>query len=745
MVHLLLFLLVAVNDPRAELVELQSQGKYRQALARVQSLQMEEPDEARRWGLDYLKGHLHDLLDEPEAAKAAFANAIAATPKLRGHARYRIAINEMELKHPEVAAGLTATLLGERPPKELIDPASRLLTATLAQGGDCRLISTLSTSRFPSDARRRIELARADCALRSGDSERSKSLLVNLLREKSSDMTGLLAAQKLSKIADPLAGPRTPNSEWVSLLGNTYHHHRQFDRSNIYLQQIVVGLAPTVGSKRDFELRYRLGRSHFWQGQYQTAAERYGDLAGRTPVAQQQSQALYHQGRALELAGLWDQAAEIFKRTYQSHPQGNFAGPGLIGALRIAWRSDRQDEGLQIYQVLRSLPNGRSELGRAAIFLAASDIVEGRADRAQEWLSDAASAARNADLEIGYWQGRLAELRGDPPGALDRYIRILRKDFFHPISQQALERLKRPELARQVEQRTRLRISRGDRPSEALVLLERGTKERDAAIAALQRKLLADNRGREFTPSEAMPIADWPIFKSPLVQPEEILLALGIFADGSAATSNHFPMSEPALALAAAKSLIQAGLPRKGLLIAEILHRRVPGSFPQAALPREFREVLYPLPYRNILETATKRFNLHPSTLAGIIREESRWERTAVSAASARGLTQFVYPTAVRIAQKIGMGKFGPADLERPEVAITLGAAYVDELRTAYAGATHQAIAAYNAGEAQSQLWRRYCSTDDPAEYYSKVAFRETRNYLGRVLSSAAQYRDLYY
>ena len=746
MVHLVFFLLVAVSDPRVELVELQSQGELERALARVRSLQLEEPDNARRWGLDYLAGHLHDQLGQVERAKAAFANSIAATPALRGHARYRIAINEMKLDHPEVAAGLTATLLGEGPPKELIDPASRLLTETLARGGDCRLLTTLDTARFPTDARRRIELSRAQCALSGGDLDAAKELLVRLLREKSSDMTGLLAAQRLSEIADPLAGPSAPDPEWVSLLGNTYHHHRQFDRSNAYLRQLVVELSPTVGSKRDFEFRYRLGRSHFWQGQFRIAADRYADLAGRTPQASQQTQALYHQGRALELAGLWDQAAEVFKSTYQSFPQGNFAAPGLLGALRLAWRSGREDEGLQIYEVLRGLPNGRSELVRAALFLAASDIVEGRSDRAGRWLGEASTFSRDAAVEIGYWQGRLAELEGDDAAALERYVRVLRRDFFHPIAQQALLRMRQsPRLAEQVERRLALRLARGDRLDEALVLMPPDHPQRGRYRAELQRRLIADNRGKEPAPSVPTAIDSWPIFSASLVEPEELLLALGLFADGAASTSKHFPMSDPPLALAAAQQLVRAGQPRRGLLIAEILNRRVPKSFPQTALPDAFRRVLYPLPYRDELAREASRQKLEPQILAGLIREESRWDRRAVSGASARGLTQFVYPTALRMAKKLGLGAIGPADLERPEIAIALGAAYVKELREAYDGATHQAVAAYNAGEAQSELWRRYCSSDDPAEYLTKVAFPETRNYVTRVLSSAAQYEDLYF
>ena len=53
-------------------------------------------------------------------------------------------------------------------------------------------------------------------------------------------------------------------------------------------------------------------------------------------------------------------------------------------------------------------------------------------------------------------------------------------------------------------------------------------------------------------------------------------------------------------------------------------------------------------------------------------------------------------------------------------------------------------IAAYNAGEAQAGLWRRHCYTSDADEFFTKVGFSETRNYLEHVLHNVAQYHDLY-
>jgi soluble lytic murein transglycosylase len=166
---------------------------------------------------------------------------------------------------------------------------------------------------------------------------------------------------------------------------------------------------------------------------------------------------------------------------------------------------------------------------------------------------------------------------------------------------------------------------------------------------------------------------------------------------------------------------------------------------PEAFVPPPLRAALYPYAYRYLIERSSARHGVDPLLLVALIREESKFDPRAASAASARGLTQFLLSTAQTIASEQGMSAISPRELEQPEVSIELGAAYLRGLLSRHQGRWPEAIAAYNAGEPQAQLWRSYCySTDDDAEYFSKVAFRETRGYLGRVLGSYAQYRDLY-
>ena len=42
------------------------------------------------------------------------------------------------------------------------------------------------------------------------------------------------------------------------------------------------------------------------------------------------------------------------------------------------------------------------------------------------------------------------------------------------------------------------------------------------------------------------------------------------------------------------------------------------------------------------------------------------------------------------------------------------------------------------------RVWQSYCYSREPAEYYSKVGFPQTRGYLRKVVSSRNQYRAIY-
>lgn len=727
-------------DPRPDLVELQLAGKPRDALAAVQRELAERPSESRRMGLEYLRGHLLDLLGDPAGASEAFGAAMASAPHLALHSRYRMALDQERMRHPEVAAGLVASVVEANPPAPLGLEAARLLARTLEQGGDCRLLRGLEPDELPVGPRRVLLLAEADCALRQGTRELARNLLVKLLEENREDEPGRSAAERLAGLVSEQERGRAP-----MLLGLAFHQHREFERALQHLRRALGG-GGSLSEEEQTETRYAQARSHFWQGRFDAAALIFGELAQRAKTPEARARAFYQQGRSYELLGQWALASASFRLSWRAEPEGEWAAPSLISALRLDFRRGREDTALPLFQQLAARREWGDPALRAALFLASSDIVRGRRDRARAWLDRALPATPDDRLELAYWRGRLAELDKSWPQAVTSYLAAVRIDLYHPLSQAALRRLQTEPLARAAAAEGR-RLAASQEPADlygAWLLLAPQGEAGESARRRLREILLADRAAAPFLRLGDVPVERWPIWKASLRKPEEVLLSLGIWHEGAPAVRTHFPADEPTLAFTGSRILAQGGEHERSVLHAEALRIRTPARVPLALQPRPFHNLLYPFPYRDAITAQARLRGIDPDLLAAIIREESRWDRTALSPAAARGLTQFTLPTARRIAAENNMGRIEPEDLYRPEIAAALGASYLSSLQRQFGGLDHLTIAAYNAGEPQAMVWRSYGYSREMEEFFSKVGFKETRGYLRRVLTSRSHYEELY-
>lgn len=740
------------EDPRIEIIRLQLRRDEARALELTQQLLAESPEAARAQGLVYLRGHLLLELDRHAEATQAFADAMGASPDLAPWSRLRLAREQADTGHPEVAAGLLATLLGSDPPRQLVSPAVNLLERTIRQGGDCRLLRGLSPVRLrlrESDERR-LELARAECDRRDGDAEAGRRRLLALLGDDTGDDVAREAAHLLSPSVDLVHS----DAHTLLRMGSAYYEHREFDVALRYLAGALVKMPSTPGmSAADAHgARYALARSYFWLGRWDTAANAFGAAAATAGDPNRRAQALYQQARCLELSGpeSWPEAIRLFATAQATQPRGSWAGAAAISVLRLSWLLGDEAAALQVYDDL--VATRRWQIAeRAAMFLAASDLEAGRHDRAEGWLREAARFGRGEDQETFYWLGRLAEARGDAPEAVDLYLRALATDPFHPFGDGARRRLRAQPLRDPALVESRRRAAGRD-PGKlygAWLLLGDGDASGRRAARTLRQQLLADSRVATFLDLRATAPESWPLWnaapwRSSSAGPEEKLLALGLFAEGSPALLRHFPIAEPGLAFAGGLALSESGATHRSLYVAEVLAKRIPSRLPESMLPRSYRQLLFPFRYSYLILRESGKQKIDPYLLAAIMREESRFDPDAFSGASARGLTQFVFPTATRLAEKHGMEDLEPWDLHRPEISVTLGAAYLNELSEHFGGSLPEIVSAYNAGEAQAELWRRYCVGDGLEEYLTKVAFRETRAYLAKVLRSRAHYVDLY-
>ncbi len=732
----------AAPDPRIELVELQLAGQYATALTEVEA-ELENPSRsAAAIGLDYLRGHLLEILGRPTQAHQAFADAMSSQPRLADYSRFRLAVNQHRMSHPEVAAGLLATLLGGNPPMPLVPRATALLVRSLAEGGDCRLLANLGSWRLPGRERRQLELASVDCALARGDREQAMAQLTKLVREDSADESARGAAERIDAYF-----PRLADDPVLALaVGAAFHRHRQFDQAIQYLTRALENDPSGLRPDDLDEAFYSLARSYFWNEKYLIAASHFGQLAARARNPRDKARALYQQARCYELYGRWREAANNFRFAYLAEPTGRWADAALLAALRLEWRIGDEEAALELYGQLGARREWRGLRRRAALFLAASDLVRERSERAGAWLDDSAQAVPAPDLEVSYWRGRLAELEGRREGAVRHYLTAAARDPWHPLGSASARRLNGRELA-PAAAAVAARLARSRDPADletAWTVLGDADPAGAAARAALEDRLARDPRARPYLEMRPRPPAAWPLWASRLHQPEELLLALGIWDQAATVVLKHFPATDASLALTGSRLLADAREVRRSLYVAEVLGKRVPREVPERLLPAEMRRLLYPLPYRVEIVREARARGVDPLLLAAIIREESRFDPQAISPASARGLTQFVLPTAQRVAGQIGLEGLEAPDLHDPATSIALGAAYLAELGGRFGQGSWEVVAAYNAGEPQAQLWRSYCYSREPEELFTKVGFPETRGYLERVLASRAHYAAIW-
>lgn len=150
------------------------------------------------------------------------------------------------------------------------------------------------------------------------------------------------------------------------------------------------------------------------------------------------------------------------------------------------------------------------------------------------------------------------------------------------------------------------------------------------------------------------------------------------------------------------------------------------------------RSERYPIPYPAEVASAAERFAVAPEWIWSIMRRESFFESSVVSGAGATGLMQLMEPTAKVTAEKHGLPR-GP--LRSPRINLELGTAHLRDLISEEPGRWPVILAAYNAGMNNAQRWVR--PGEDEDLYVEMIGYRETREYVQRVLEGFWIYRGL--
>ncbi len=134
------------------------------------------------------------------------------------------------------------------------------------------------------------------------------------------------------------------------------------------------------------------------------------------------------------------------------------------------------------------------------------------------------------------------------------------------------------------------------------------------------------------------------------------------------------------------------------------------------------RELVEELPFGRLIRDASARHGVDPLLVAAMVEAESGFDPNAVSAVGAVGLMQ-VLPTTAEL--------YSDGDPFDPVVNMGVGTRYLRSLLKQFDGDTALALAAYNAGPG------------NVLRHQGVPPFRETRNYVERVMSRYVDYHQV--
>ena len=154
--------------------------------------------------------------------------------------------------------------------------------------------------------------------------------------------------------------------------------------------------------------------------------------------------------------------------------------------------------------------------------------------------------------------------------------------------------------------------------------------------------------------------------------------------------------------------------------------------------------IVYPFPNREMVEREAEEWGVDPFLIAGLIRQESAWDRDIVSSAGAVGLMQVMPSTGAQLARASGLDGFSTESLESAEVNLHLGARFLSEMLDRFGPELPLVLSAYNAGPTRANRWKNFPEHADPLRFTERIPFTETRGYVKNVTRNRDLYRALY-
>ena len=548
---------------------------------------------------------------------------------------------------------------------------------------------------------------------------------------------------------------QSPNrAEALYQTGFTLFREYNYDEAIKWFKRVYSEFPERKEGEQGF---YYVGSSLQQAHLYEEAARRYADFITTYPASELLEGAYRNVVDCFRYAGNFDEAIEWSRRIVQKYAGQPLATVGLYNEAKIQLTREKYDAALQLLTRVAALPvtaklisapiRGEAaflriftleKMGRIAeaarAYLATADerdnyfgyraterlralleTEEGR--RAIEPMARAYRTQARAALEAGrYAEAKDAANQAlrliEDDAARGELLDTLRKCYARLPAYEAASRYRLIPVGREVVKASK--ANEGEASHQALAaefmfmgLYDEGVTE--LAIAGLAASQVSSSTtGRYTTRAASMPQAS------------------GDVAYSMAVYSNRGDQAYRAIAFG------------------ESAAKLIPQDFQLALIPRDLVELIYPAPYRDAFDRYSPAAGVDPRLVLSLARQESRFNPSVKSGASARGLLQFIPETAQTLANEEGMKSFELDDVYTPEVAVRLAVRYVADLLKLFPNNPHAVLAAYNTGEKNVERWIARARSSDVDRLVTEIAIPETKDYVAKVMNSYRAYSLLY-
>jgi soluble lytic murein transglycosylase len=768
---------------------------FERAESLVRDLRSSDSSAFTRNNYEYLLARLLERRGARSEASAVYFELLNRNSVLSQYALWHLSRLAEEASDLPLERQYITRLLVSYPSSSLAAGARERLIDSHFESGDYRAtIALLKPMASTTGVKGRRAMARlGEAYSKTGEAEPARAVF-NQLIGASRDDYALAAAAGLDEL--DRAARIKPNEFEALRRARTYLFNRHWPEARARLEEIVERFPE---SPNRAEALYQAGFTFFREYNYDEAIKWFERVHSEFPDKKEGEQGYYYVGSSLQQAHRYEEAARRYADFITAYPSSEFlegAYRNVVDCLRYAGKFDEAIEwSRRIAQKYAGQPLATVGLYNEAKI----QLTRGNYDAALQLLTRVAALPVTAKVISAPIRGEAAFLRlftlekmGRLAEAVREYLAIPdeRDNYFGHRATERMRALMASGQGRRLIEpmarayRTQARAAfEGRRYSEAkdaanqalrliedeaartelLGILRKCYANLPAYVAAsryrlipIAREIAGPSQHRESETTHRVlaaelvflalydegvaELADGGLTAASQVSNSSRNAASGRYSTRAAST--HESDGDAAYSMAVYSN--RGDQAYRAIAFGESAAKAIPQDYQLQLMPRDLAELIYPAPYRDAFDRYSPVVGVDPRLVLSLARQESRFNPSVKSAASARGLLQFIPETAQKVAAEERMKDFELDDVYTPEVAVRLAVRYVADLSKLFPENPHAVLAAYNTGEQNVERWISRARSSDVDRLVTEIAIPETKDYVAKVMNSYRAYLLLY-